>query len=296
MKKLYSLCYFIPKVFKHYARKNRIKFLLVLVSVISSHAAETPLVRDMGSQQVLKLAKKLPIELQSKIASYLIPRSFIQAKNMECLRTLEGHTDWVRSVVFKRDGTQLASVSYYKTIKIWNPITGDELCTLQGDQWWKNSVWAFNNDDTLFASASYDKTIKIWNPTTGDELHTLKGHTGWINSIAFNANGTLLASASDDKTIKIWGIKPKKLDALNRFEEVATLDEASLIHYLDLCIFSRRLLSKNREVLAIAAEHQETIKRIQENHPLIYQTYKPYLEKKKHECNSTNKNNCCAII
>ena len=81
--------------------------------------------------------------------------------------------------------------------------------------------------------------------------------------------------------IEIWGITPEKLDALNQFEEEATLDEASLIHSLDLYLFTRRLLSKNREALEIAQEHQETIKGIEKNHPLIYQqTYKPYLEQK----------------
>ena len=106
-------------------------------------------------------------------------------------------------------------------------------------------------------------------------MRTLQGDGDHVNSVAFNHNSSLLASL-DDTTIRIWGITPEKLNALNQFEEEATLDEASLTHSLALCI-----LSKDREALEFdAKEHQETIKGIEKNHPLIYQTYKPYLEQK----------------
>ncbi|KAL2192296.1 NACHT domain-containing protein, partial [Corynascus similis CBS 632.67] len=41
-----------------------------------------------------------------------------------CLQTLEGHSDGVRSVAWSHDSTRLASASGDKTIKIWNPTTG----------------------------------------------------------------------------------------------------------------------------------------------------------------------------
>jgi WD40 repeat protein len=37
----------------------------------------------------------------------------------KCLKTLEGHSGWVRSVAFSPDGTKIISGSSDKTVKIW---------------------------------------------------------------------------------------------------------------------------------------------------------------------------------
>ena len=44
-----------------------------------------------------------------------------------------GHSDYVESVAFSPDGNTIASGSYDKTIKLWNPQTGDLIRTLDGN-------------------------------------------------------------------------------------------------------------------------------------------------------------------
>jgi len=120
------------------------------------------------------------------------------------VRTLEGHTSWVRSVAFSPDGKLLASGSDDDTIKLWDVATGREVRTLEGHNYAVTSV-AFSPDGKLLASGSY-KEIKLWEVATGQEVRTLRGHTDWVKSVAFSPDGKLLASGSEDWTIKLWDI------------------------------------------------------------------------------------------
>ncbi|KAF2257716.1 WD40 repeat-like protein [Lojkania enalia] len=120
-----------------------------------------------------------------------------------CLQTLEGHSEAVGFVALSSDSKWLVSSSYDKTIKIWDPISGNCSQTLKGHDDLVSSA-VFSPDSKTLASASYDNTIKIWDPVNSICLQTLEGHNGWVNSVAFSHDSRWLASASHDKTIRIW--------------------------------------------------------------------------------------------
>ncbi len=110
----------------------------------------------------------------------------------------------------------MASGSYDKTIKIWDPIKGELLKTLIGHTNAVESL-AVLADNTL-ASCSNDKTIKIWDPIKGDLLKTLNGHSNNIWCLAVLPNNRL-ASGSYDSTIT-W-----ELVLLSVFPATLTLED-----------------------------------------------------------------------
>jgi WD40 repeat protein len=120
-----------------------------------------------------------------------------------CLQTLEGHSDYVHSVVFSYNSTRLASASGDCTVRIWDAGSGECLQTLEGHSDWVHSV-AFSPDSSLLASASYDHTVRLWDANSGECLQILEGHSDSVLSVAFSHNSARLASGSRDKTVKIW--------------------------------------------------------------------------------------------
>ncbi|KAF2621979.1 hypothetical protein BU25DRAFT_452376 [Macroventuria anomochaeta] len=153
-----------------------------------------------------------------------------------CLQTLEGHSNWCKSVAFSHNSSKLASASHDKTVKIWDASSGACLQTLKGHSDYVDKlasasddktvkIWdassgaclqtlkghggdvtlvAFSHDSSKLASVSDDNTVKVWDASSGACLQTLKGHSDYVGSVAFSHDSSKLASASDDKTVKMW--------------------------------------------------------------------------------------------
>jgi len=125
----------------------------------------------------------------------------------EYLRTLEGHTDKVRSVAFSHDGQTLASGSYDSTIRLWNVQTAQCQNVLQEHT---DCVWSVALNDQILVSGSHDQTLKIWDIKTKHCLKTLQGYVNETYSVAFSPDGQLLATGSGDQRIRIWDIENQK--------------------------------------------------------------------------------------
>ena len=122
------------------------------------------------------------------------------------VRTLDGHTDWVRGVALSRDGRRAVSASQDETLKVWDVETGRELRTLRSLTGFVLGV-ALSGDGRRAVSACSDHTLRVWDVETGRELHTLQGHTSSVLGVALSWDGRRAVSASGDNTLKVWEVE-----------------------------------------------------------------------------------------
>jgi WD40 repeat protein len=126
------------------------------------------------------------------------------------LRSLEGHTDWVRAVAVSPDGRTIVSGSDDRTVKVWEAESGRLLRSLEGHTGSVLAV-AVSPDGRTIVSGSWDNTVKVWEAESGRLLRSLEGHTGGVNAVAVSPDGRTIVSGSDDRTVKVWEAESGRL-------------------------------------------------------------------------------------
>ena len=69
--------------------------------------------------------------------------------------------DYLLCLAYSPDGRSLAAAGKTKTIRVWDPLTGQELLSLDGHRTQVNSL-AFSPDGSTLASCSHDGEVKLW--------------------------------------------------------------------------------------------------------------------------------------
>ena len=136
-----------------------------------------------------------------------------------------GHKAFIKDVIFTSDGGQLISVSYDKTIRIWDTSTGEVVRVLRGQigagDEGKIYAAALSPDDRILAVGGFmahgfgvddDKVgdIRLINFQTGEVIALLRGHSDIILGLAFSRDGNRLISGSFDKTARIWNVRDQR--------------------------------------------------------------------------------------
>ncbi|MBY0544109.1 MAG: WD40 repeat domain-containing protein [Gammaproteobacteria bacterium] len=117
----------------------------------------------------------------------------------ECVQTFKGHSDALWSVKALPNGN-IITTSVDKTLKIWDPETGQCLQTLTGHSDTVYDVVVLSNGQLV--SCSRDKTLKVWSLETGECLQTLSGNKEFVDGVAVLPNGLVVSSSYS--TLKVW--------------------------------------------------------------------------------------------
>jgi WD40 repeat protein/serine/threonine protein kinase len=155
-----------------------------------------------------------------------------RGQNPSLLHTLT-HRGVAWNAVFSPDGKRLASAGNrpvlpdesggnFAEVKIWDPISGQELCTLEGQEREIWSALAFSPDGQSLATGHIRdrggivaNVVNLWDTNTGRKKCTFRGHTFPVASVAFSPDGRLLASGArtpDDMVgtggeLKLWDVQ-----------------------------------------------------------------------------------------
>jgi len=127
-----------------------------------------------------------------------------------------GHTAWVQSVAFSRNGRLALSGSGQPaglspgdvdcSIRLWDLEAGLERLALLGHRDRVTSV-AFAPDGKRAVSGSFDETVRVWDLDAGQELRCLRGHLDRVRCVAFSPDGRHVLSGGCDNTLRLWDVE-----------------------------------------------------------------------------------------
>ncbi|VEP18621.1 conserved hypothetical protein [Hyella patelloides LEGE 07179] len=141
--------------------------------------------------------KTMAIAVQEKIQLW-------DVETATCIKTIEGHEQYVVSLDWHPHKNLLASSSIDRTVRIWDTSTQECLQVLEHDNYAWSIAWSHNGK--MLASASHDQTAKLWDAETGHCLHTLSGHQNWLWSVAWSKCDRTIVTGSHDQTAKFWDV------------------------------------------------------------------------------------------
>jgi eukaryotic-like serine/threonine-protein kinase len=106
---------------------------------------------------------------------------------------------------FSPDGKFLATGSWEGEIKLWEPITGTLVSTLQGAP--RTVSLRFSPDGRWLVVCTVANGVLLYNLTTGTSRPVARGHTAPVWDAEISPDGRLLATCSGDQSVRVWELE-----------------------------------------------------------------------------------------
>lgn len=159
-----------------------------------------------------------------------------------CLFVLQGHTNWVRSLVVPSTGggggggARLVTASRDETLRVWDLNKGACQTVLRGSA---GSIACAASVDTppsgngaRVVAGTFSGALTVWDATAGTRMADLAGHTTEVECMAAIDNaacgsGTVLVAGSRDGVVSLWdpqrGAAVTTLDGPARWTAISTV-------------------------------------------------------------------------
>jgi WD40 repeat protein/serine/threonine protein kinase len=123
------------------------------------------------------------------------------------------HDNSVARVRYAPDGTRIATASYDRQARLWDPTSGAVQARLEhGDGVLRVE---FSPDGKVMATGSLDGTAALWRTRDGARLQVL-AHASPVHAIQFSPDGALLATVAIDESVRLWSAVDGSLRATLR--------------------------------------------------------------------------------
>jgi WD40 repeat protein/serine/threonine protein kinase len=130
---------------------------------------------------------------------------WLNAKTGESLKTTPGPPHPIVRVAFSDDGSQVAGVSEYGTVSLWDSSSFELVATFSAHMQGAHGVAFSPNGRRLATGGGTDRdAIKLWDLSTNRELMTLSGEGTLFLILAFSPDGRWLAACSWEGKLHLW--------------------------------------------------------------------------------------------
>jgi WD40 repeat protein len=138
------------------------------------------------------------------------------------------HGGRIWHISWSPDGEKIATASNDQTVKVWDPVTGENILTLRGHTDQVEFV-TWHPDGVLLASTGYDSNVILWDTTKGIMTKKLDIYAGReVRAADFSPNGRFLAAAGqDDTSLVVYDLLTDKTISIGNVNDVTSVQWAS---------------------------------------------------------------------
>ena len=217
----------------------------------------------------------------------------------ECVDTLHGHTQQIKSALYSNDGKYIVSASADGTIRVWEVVNGNCIKVI-GDNQESFSYATFSPNGRYILSISTTQTLRLWDCTSSECVYTLKDFAKYatfapdnkyfatasdsciyicdvstgerqlkivqpveIHSVSYSPDGMYIVTALGDGTINILNAQTGKLIKTFNDHEHINYAVFNYENYIDECANFASFSSDGNYIVSSYSDYKSSIHTVQ---------------------------------